>query len=122
MQDVRVNKLASVLVNYSCSLKKGEKILIEAKGIDYMLVNAIVKEVYKVGAFPFVEIYDNRVTRELLLGNSKELAMLKAQFDSARMEQMDAYIGIRGGENCNELSDIPLENAKIERKTLFYPQ
>lgn len=47
MVDKRIEKLADVLVNYSVSLKKGEKILIEAKGIDYMLVNAIVKEFYR---------------------------------------------------------------------------
>ncbi len=121
MQDARINLLAKNLINYSCSLKKGEKILIEAKGIDYMLVNALIKEVYKVGAYPFVELYDNRVTRELLLGNSKELATLKAEFDAFKMNQMDAYIGIRGGENCNELSDIPLENAQIESEYYSHP-
>ena len=121
MQDLRVNQLAKNLINYSCELKKGEKVLIEAKGIDYMLVNALVKEAYKVGAYPFVEIYDNRVTRELMLGNSVELAKLKAKFDSARMSEMDAYIGIRGGENCNELSDVPEEKAKIESEYYSHP-
>ena len=77
MQDLRINQLAKNLINYSCALKKGEKVLIEAKGIDYMLVTALVKEAYKVGAYPFVEIYDNRVSRELLLGETEELAKLK---------------------------------------------
>ncbi len=121
MQDQRINKLAKVLVNYSCSLKKGEKILIEAKGIDYMLVNAIVKEVYAVGAYPFVEVYDNRITRQLLLGETAELAKLKARYDGYRMAEMDAYIGIRGGENCNELSDVPEENMKIESEYYSHP-
>ena len=121
MQDLRVDKLAKVLVNYSCALQKGEKILIEAKGIDYMLVNAIVKEVYAVGGFPFVEIYDNRVTRQLLLGETEELAKLKAKYDGYRMAEMDAYIGIRGGENCNELSDVPEENMKAESEFYSHP-
>lgn len=121
MQDLRINKLASVLVNYSCALKKGEKVLIEAKGIDYMLINALVREVYKVGAFPFVEIYDNRVSRELLLGETEELAKLKAKYDAFRMADMDAYIGIRGGENCNEFSDVPEENMKAESEFYSHP-
>ncbi len=121
MVDQRINILAKNLINYSCSLKKGEKILIEAKGIDYMLVNALVKEVYKVGAYPFVEIYDNRVTRELLLGQTKEQAQLRAKFDSIKMSEMDAYIGIRGGENCNENSDVPEENLKIESEFYSHP-
>ena len=113
--------MAKNLVNYSCDLKKGEKVLIEAKGIDYMLVNAIIKEVYAVGAFPFVEIYDNRVSRELLLGETEEYAKLKAKYDGYRMAEMDAYIGIRGGENCNEFSDVPEKNMKAESEFYSHP-
>ena len=51
MIDERIKKLAKNLVNYSCDLKKGEKILIEAKGVDYMLVNEIIKEVYDIETF-----------------------------------------------------------------------
>ena len=121
MQDLRINALAKGLINYSCELKKGEKVLIEAKGIDYMLINALVREAYNVGAIPFVEIYDNRVTRELLLGQTEEGAKLKAKFDAYRMQEMDAYIGVRGGENCNELSDVPENNMKIESEYYSHP-
>ena len=121
MQDERINLLAKNLVNYSCSLKKGEKVLIEAKGVDYMLVNALIKEVYKVGAYPFVEMYDNRVTRELLLGETEELAKYKAKYDAFRMQEMDAYIGIRGGNNSNENSDVPAENLQIESEFYSHP-
>ena len=121
MQDERINLLAKNLINYSCGLKKGEKVLIEAKGIDYMLINALVKEAYAVGAYPFVEIYDNRVTRQLLLGNSPELAKLKAKYDAFRMSEMDAYIGVRGGENCNELSDVPEDKMRAESEFYSHP-
>ena len=121
MQDLRINALAKGLINYSCELKKGEKVLIEAKGIDYMLINALVKEAYNVGAYPFVEIYDNRVTRELLMGQTEEGAKLKAKFDAYRMQEMDAYIGVRGGENCNELSDVPEKNMKAESEYYSHP-
>ncbi|MBR2614934.1 MAG: aminopeptidase [Clostridia bacterium] len=121
MKDNRLQKLAKVLVNYSCALTKGEKVLIEAKGIDYMLVNAIIKEVYKVGAYPFVEIMDNRVTRELMLGTSEEYARLRAKYDGYRMAEMDAYIGIRGGENSNEFSDVPSKKLQIESEFYSHP-
>ena len=121
MTDERIKKLAKVLVNYSCSLKKGEKVLIEAKGIDNVLVEQIVKEVYSVGALPFVELYDNRVTRQLLMGQTEELAKLRAKFDGLRMKEMDAYIGIRGGENCNETCDVPENNMKIESEFYSHP-
>ena len=121
MQDQRINKLAKGLINYSCALKKGEKVLIEAKGIDYMLVNALVKEAYAVGAIPFVEIFDNRVTRELLLGQTEEQVKLRAKWGCERMSQMDAYIGIRGGENCNELADVPEGKMQMESKYYSHP-
>ncbi len=121
MQDLRINKLAEVLINYSCDLKKGEKVLIEAKDIDYMLVNALIRETYKVGAIPFVELYDNRVTRELMLGETEQRAKLRAKYDGYRMAEMDAYIGIRGGENCNELSDVPEKNLQIDSEFYSHP-
>lgn len=121
MQDPRIEKLANILINYSCYLKKGEKVLIEAKGIDYMLVNALVKEAYKVGAIPFVEIYDNRITREILMGVTEEGAKLRAKYDSFRMNEMDAYIGIRGGDNSYETSDVPKENMQIEAEYYSHP-
>ena len=121
MIDKRIETLAASLVNYSCAIKKGEKLLIEAKGIDYMLINAIVKETYKAGAYPFVEIFDNRVSRELLLGETEEYAKLKAKYDGYRMAEMDAYIGIRGGENCNENSDVPEKNLQIESEFYMHP-
>ena len=121
MTDSRIEKLANVLVNYSVALKKGEKILIEAKGIDYILVNAIVKEVYKAGGLPFVELFDNRVTRELLMGQTEELAKLRAKYDGARMAEMDAYIGIRGGDNSFELSDVPSDKMQAESEFYSHP-
>ena len=121
MIDKRIETLAASLVNYSCAIKKGEKLLIEAKGIDYMLINAIVKETYKAGAYPFVGIFDNRVSRELLLGETEEYAKLKAKYDGYRMAEMDAYIGIRGGENCNENSDVPEKNLQIESEFYMHP-
>lgn len=121
MVDLRVKKLAENLVNYSCDLKKGEKILIEAKGVDYMLVNEIVKAVYKAGGLPFVEIFDNRVSRELLLGQTEELAKLRAKYDGMRMAEMDAYIGIRGGNNGNEFSDVPSDRMKIDGEFYSHP-
>ena len=121
MQDIRINALAKNLVRYSCNLQAGEKILIEAKGVDYMLVNAIIKEVYAVGGLPFVEYYDNRITRELLLGQTEELARLRAKYDSVRMAEMDAYIGIRGGNNSLENSDVPEENLQIDSEFYSHP-
>jgi aminopeptidase len=112
--DPRNTLLAENLVNYSCSLKKGEKILIELKGLDGMpLLKQIIKEVYKANAIPFVHIYNEEVDRELLLGASEEQLNLLAKLDVKRMSNMDAYIGIRATSNTSEISDVPPEKHKI---------
>jgi hypothetical protein len=38
LHDVRQRTLAKNLVNYSCRIKKGEKVWIDAFGIDYQMV------------------------------------------------------------------------------------
>lgn len=121
MKDPRIEKLAKLLINYSVSLKKGEKILIEAFDVDYMLVAELVKEVYRVGGYPFVEMVNNRVQREILMGAGEEECKLRAKYAAYRMNDMDAYIGLRGGENTSELSDIPAEARRMDAQYYSHP-
>ena len=116
-----MQKLAKILVRYSCNLKKGEKILIEASGIPSEMITEIVKEVYSVGGMPFVEISDNKVKRELLNGATDEMLKAWADFDAYRMKEMDAYIGIRGGNNSLELSDVPEDRMSAYSRLYSHP-
>lgn len=113
MTDSRIKKLAKGLVNYSVELQKGEKCLIEAFDIDNALVKEIVKEVYAVGGYPFVWLRDSQVNRNILNGMDENLSTLMSDFDGYMMKQMDAYIGIRGGNNAYELSDVDGDKRKI---------
>ncbi|MBO7156213.1 MAG: aminopeptidase [Clostridia bacterium] len=113
MKDPRIQKLAYNLINYSCSLKKGEKILIEAFGIENALVKACVEEARKIGAYPFVTLRDHAVVRAMVKDTDEEHQRLWAKYDAFIMQDMDAYLGIRGGENSYELSDIPAEKSKL---------
>ena len=119
--DFDIKKLAYNLVNYSCSLKKGEKVLIDAIGIPTDLPIAIVEEVYKVGAIPFVNIINNDIQRAILMGLTQEQTDLWTKFDSLRMSNMDAYIGIRGGDNSYELSDVPADRRAIYENYYSFP-
>lgn len=121
MRDARIDKLAELLVNYSCELKKGEKVLIEAHDIDSELVVALVEKAYAAGGFPFVKIIDKRVDRAILNGLTEQAAALMRKYDSYRMEDMDAYIGIRGGNNSYELSDVPSVNNQIYQREYMLP-
>lgn len=114
IMDRRIRELADLLVNYSCTLQKGEKVLISYEGeCCKPLIRQIIKEVYKVGAFPFVEIRDSQITREILLGCEEEQLKFKDEIDLAQMKGMDAYIAVRAGANTSELSDVPSEKMNM---------
>lgn len=118
MKDPRIDTLAKNLINYSVKLQKGEKVLIENFGLQRELVKALVKEAYIAGGYPFVLIKDHQVDRALLMGAQKEQYELMADFEANVMKEMNAYIGLRAGENINEQSDVPADKMSIHGQTI----
>lgn len=113
MTDPRITKLAESLVNYSCEIKPGEKVLIELFDCDDALAEELLKAVYNAGGIPFLHTENARAKRAWLMGLTEEQALLQAKWDAARMSDMDAYIAFRGSLNTTELSDVPEERMKI---------
>lgn len=123
--DPRIKKLADLLVDYSCDIQNGDKILITYEGdCCKNLVRQIVKNVYKRGGMPYVEIKDSAITREILLGCSEEQIEFMNDYQLTQMKGMQAYIAIRAGNNTAELSDVPSEKlnmySKLTRPVLDY--
>lgn len=119
MVDPRVKKLASNLINYSCDLEKGEKVLVENVGLEAPLVKELIREVYRVGAIPLVTIKDSGVNRALYMECTVEQLEMMARYEGARLKEMDAYIGIRSGSNSSELSDVPAGKMQLYMKHLW---
>ncbi|MGN1213110.1 MAG: aminopeptidase [Christensenellales bacterium] len=105
-------KLAKNIVNYSLKIQPKEKVLIESTVFAKDLIKALVNEVYKANAYPFVHLQDAQITREILNGTSTEHCNLMTKYMSPVINDMDAYIGISGGENVYELSDVPESKMK----------
>ncbi|UOE93477.1 aminopeptidase [Alkalihalobacillus sp. LMS39] len=118
MRDPRIETLAKNLIQYSVRLQKGEKVLIENFGLERELVTALVKEAHQVGGIPFVSIKDHQVDRSLLLEASEEQLQKTAEFEATVMKEMDAYIGLRAGNNISELSDVPGDKMALHSKTV----
>lgn len=108
--------LANILVNYSVELKTKEKVLIEATNVPDSFLELLIKQVQKVGAYPFVLRHNSSVKRQLLLGSDKYYAETQKKYLLPVMKDMDAYIGIRASDNTFELSDVPESNIKINTK------
>ncbi|QOT07652.1 MULTISPECIES: aminopeptidase [unclassified Paenibacillus] len=121
MRDPRIQKLAQNLVNYSVDMQPGENVLIEMIGSERDLLNAIIEEVSKGGGRPFVQLTDRTVQRAMLKNANKEQLELWAELDLERMKKMDCYIGIRAGENVNDMADVPEENMKLYNALYSHP-
>lgn len=111
-------KLAKILVNYSCSIKKGDRVLIEQSYTDTDFLIALIREIKKAGGLPFIINIIPEIARELLLDMSEEYAKLKTEFMLPDMKEMDAYIQLDGANNIFETSDVPTQFLNINN--LYY--
>ncbi|MBE7091898.1 MAG: aminopeptidase [Clostridiales bacterium] len=121
MVDERIKILADKLVNYSCHIKKGENCLIELIGADEAFGEELIKAVNKAGGNPYLWVRSNKLNRALLMKASEEQLKLRAEYDAYLMSKMDAYIGVRAGDNSFELSDVPQENMEAYSKIYWEP-
>ncbi len=118
MKDLRYEKLADNLINYSVKLKKGEKILIEFRGDATNLAKELVKKVYEAGGYPFIKQYDNRIDALILKDAKQEQLEIMNENQLALMKKMDAYISIRASDNIYELSQVSSEKMSLYMKIM----
>ncbi|HEY6170188.1 MAG TPA: aminopeptidase [Verrucomicrobiae bacterium] len=118
MTDPRFEKLAKVLIRYSCELKRGERILLDMIDVPDEMTIALMREARRAGAIPLVETRHNRITREVMLGTDKSHAATVRDIEMTRMKRVQAYLAIRGSWNASETSDVPSNKLQLYSKTL----
>src|ERR1700687_2709504 len=118
MHDLRFDKLAKLLVEYSTRLKRNERVLIEAFDVPDEMAIALIRATRKAGAIPFLQVQRAKIGRELALRASDRQLNLAAQHELARMKKMDAYIALRGSNNITELSDVPMKQMQLIMKNM----
>lgn len=107
--DTRYNELAKVLTQFSIKLKAGEKVLIDARDVPEDIVIVLIRAARACGAYPYVKLHKDRVTRELYKGGSAKEYEGWNEVELAGMQKMDAYIALRGSSNIFECSDVPAD-------------
>ncbi len=118
MNDPRYTKLASLLVRYSTSVKKGERVLVDVSDIPDEFTIELMRTVRKVGGIPFVNIRHSRISREVVIGTDKIHAEILKEIDLFQMKKMDAYIALRGAANVNETSDVASKTLNLYSKIM----
>jgi len=118
MHDLRFDKLAKLLVEYSTRLKRNENVLIEPFDVPDEMVVALIRAARKAGAVPFVQVQHNRISRELAMDASDRQLNFAAAHELTRMKKMQAYIALRGSNNITELSDVPVAKMQLVAKKM----
>lgn len=113
MRDPRLQVLAKNIVGYSLDVQPGEKVLVEMIGSEREFVVCLVEEIYARGGHAYVELTDPTVQSALLQSATQEQIEHWAEMDLKRMKDMNCYVGVRGGANVSEMSDVPEAQMKL---------
>ena len=114
-----LQKYANLLVNYSLSIKPGDKLFIQTTTLAEPLVKEIYREAIRVGA-ALIEtdlIFRERTRILLTEGNEEQLQNISPLYKLA-METFDAYLHIRAPFNAREDNNIDSEKAKVRNTAL----
>ena len=118
MTDPRYSKLAHLLIHYSASLKKGERVLLDMIDVPDEFTVEMMRCVRAAGAIPLVEVRHSRITREIVRATDQAHASLVRDVEMFRMRKVQAYIAIRGSHNANESSDVASDKMALYSKVL----
>jgi aminopeptidase len=114
MPDPRWDELAEILIHHSTRLAAGETILIECFDLeDDTLPRLLVRKAARIGAYPLVETKDTRIIRELVRHATETQMRTLGHYELRRMEQVQAYLGLRGARNINEMADVPSDRLDL---------
>jgi len=111
MADLRIEKLADLLVNYSVKVKAGDKVAIQGESLAEPLYKAIFLKVLQAGGHPFFQISPNGIPDLYYRYASDE--QLKHIPPPAKLmtDTYDVLINIGGEENTKALTNV--DSAKI---------
>ena len=122
MKDPRIEKLAHNLLTYSIDLKENDNLLIEVLGEEGMpLAKELMRQAEQMKARPYFNIVNYELLRIMLENATEEQIKLYSKHDTARMKDMDAYIGIRASSNTSELSNIDSKIMEMYNKYYMIP-
>ena len=120
--DNRIEKLARMMVNYSCEIKSGEHVMIRYEGDETLpMVSALMRYVYEAGAYPYPVRRDKRLDRELIISAGDEQFEMMRRHELAFTDDMDCFLTVHATHNQFEFSDIPPEKLHKYMKIVAMP-
>lgn len=107
MGDVRIERLAKVLVDYACDVKPGMWVGILGDVVTLPALREVYKEVLRAGGNPTLFISDEFMSRQFIReANDDQIAWLDPS-QTLYFEKADVYIRIGSSTNTRAMSNIP---------------
>jgi len=106
MADIRLEKWAELLVNYSVAVKPKDRVLLRADMLAEPLMKAVYAKILQAGGYPFVviDIPENRETF-FKLANDDQLAFVSEPMKVA-MSTYECMIRLIADENTRALNNV----------------
>ncbi|SES63226.1 aminopeptidase [Anaerobranca gottschalkii] len=106
MADIRLQRLAHLLVEYSTGVKKGEKVYISGEAITIPFITEVAKAAIKKGAFVEYTVNIPEIGETLLKEGSEEQLLKPSETFKLVVDNADVYITAWGTENTRVNSNI----------------
>lgn len=121
MLDPRVTRLAELLCTHSTELAPSDNLLVHAFDIPEEVVAEVVRVAQGTGARVAVRLESNLIRRQLMIGMTEANAEVIARTEKAEMDEMTAYIALRGTHNYAETSDVPADIQNMWQRVYAVP-
>lgn len=106
MDDPRLNRLATVLVNYSTGVKPGELVRLAGPPIARPLLVSLYRAVLEAGGHPHIQMTPDECEElRLTYGNRDQISFLDP-LDMHAIENVDVSISVWGQDNTKALTQI----------------
>ena len=106
MTDIRIEKLADLLVNYSVGVQKGDKVAIDSSVPAEPLVKAVYAKVLQAGGHPFVAFQPEGMQEIFYRYASDEQLKYVPDISRLVVETYDVHIHIVASTNTKALSSV----------------
>lgn len=122
MPDPRWEALADILLRHSVRLQAGETLLVECFDLDDdTLPRLLIRKAAYLGAHALVETKQVRIVRELVRHATEAQMKAIGAYELLRMTGAQAYLGLRGSLNVNEMADVPADRLGLYNEHVMKP-
>lgn len=116
MADIRLNKLAKLLVNYSTEVKKGDFVLVGCEDVSEQWMREVVKEAIKAGAHVETLLESHEVKNIKLKYSTEEQLQQENFIQRTALEKADVWLTAWGSKNTKVNSNISADKLQLAAK------